>query len=297
MSSITKWINTSDISSFIGQNKWDYITPFEKFWKKNDENYNEIIKTLENEIAQSSNPIVQDTLKKNLDNITLTTEQKLVKNLDEDTLKLLKDSSLPVNKKEIIIQDKIQKDTELAKTARGYINTSHGIKYENNAIRQYEEKFNIKLDTSQDFISKNMCHINGIEYRICGRVDGMYIDPVDYNNSYVVEVKNRVKGFFSNLRDYEKTQIQIYMWILNLTQARLVEKFNNTIKVSIVYRDEKYIKGLLESLELFINLTLNNFINNKERKLEYIRLNIDEKKIFIKNLYLESCLIKFLNNS
>ena len=30
------FLNSSDIAAFIGQNKWDIVTPFERLWKKCD---------------------------------------------------------------------------------------------------------------------------------------------------------------------------------------------------------------------------------------------------------------------
>ena len=40
------FLYTSEIASYIGQNKWDYVTPFERLWKRCDkDNYNFILET------------------------------------------------------------------------------------------------------------------------------------------------------------------------------------------------------------------------------------------------------------
>ena len=41
----------SEIASYIGQNKWDYVTPFERLWKRCDKDgYNLILETTKKNI-------------------------------------------------------------------------------------------------------------------------------------------------------------------------------------------------------------------------------------------------------
>ena len=54
MSSIkTKiFINISDVASYIGQNKWDFVKPFERLWKKCDSvNYQNILSNYNDKIS------------------------------------------------------------------------------------------------------------------------------------------------------------------------------------------------------------------------------------------------------
>jgi antitoxin component YwqK of YwqJK toxin-antitoxin module len=101
-----------------------------------------------------------------------------------------------------------------------------------------------------------------------------------------VEVKNRTKSFFATLRDYEKTQIHLYMWMTGFSKAKLVEKHNEKIRVTEIYNNVDYTQEILEYLVIFITNFENNFLLNEDKKLEYILLDNDQKQVFLKKLYL-----------
>ena len=94
----------------------------------------------------------------------------------------------------------------LIKETESFINKTHGTLKEESAIEIYEKKFNVKLNTNQEFYKCSLDNLDTsqFEWYIGGKVDGLYIDNNDRSKSYIVEVKNRTKGFFSTLRDYEK---------------------------------------------------------------------------------------------
>lgn len=321
-----KWfLNISDIASFIGQNKWDYITPFERLWKRCDkECYASIIESQTTNIGEINGEIAkiqheqlllvsdleekklshrQYTIKNNklekqkemlqkdqvnlqekVDNIHLTQQEKLQKALGNDIIEQVQKADLPTEEKRTLIQQRIEQSTsdknvkeKLESEATSFVNKTHGTLKESSAIEMFQTKLDVVLDTSQTFYSKQFKD----QFYIGGKLDG-----ICWENSYLVEVKNRTRGFFSNLRDYEKTQIQLYMWIIDFPKAKLVEKFQNQIRITEIYRDEDYITDILMDLGIFTNNFQYKFLGNMESKKLYITLDEEDKKTFIYNLYL-----------
>lgn len=72
---------TSDIASFIGQNIYDFVTPFERLWKRCDaESYNNLINTskknlLEIQTKLQNLQVERTTLKDDLDSKQITQRQ------------------------------------------------------------------------------------------------------------------------------------------------------------------------------------------------------------------------------
>ena len=331
-----KFLNISEIASYIGYNPYDSITPFERFWKRCDPidystlmnkmsislldsqvhmaNINDTKVQLEDDFknkkitkrqyASKINIVVekvkiqQESIKEittKIDNITLTKSQQIEKTLGIHTLNTINDVNISTESKRDQINDLIEKRQDLdendkmvlLKKTENVINTTHGILKEDPVIVQFENKFKVKLNTSQVYNKKRFKD----NYYIGGKVDGLYIDT-NPNKSYVVEVKNRTKGFFKSLRDYESVQIQLYMWLLNLNEAKLVESYNNKLRITAIYKNDTFINDILEYLEIFINHFETGFLNNIKNKELYITKNQDEKKIFINKLYLSEIHIK-----
>lgn len=329
------FLNISEIAAYIGQNKYDFVTPFERIWKRSDwEYYNKILNLTKNEmtvtnleldiVLQKKKLLTNDladkkitkrqyttqctkldlieentkekvlALEKQIDNISLTQTDKIIKVLGKDILNDINNNSIETDTKRITASNLIKsmnltndKKELMLKETESLINKTHGTLKEDSAIKLFEDKFNLKLDTTQIY-NKQLFKVNfesKYDWYIGGKVDGLYITE-NPEECFVVEVKNRTKGFFSNLRDYEKTQIQLYIWLLNLPQARLVEKFNERIRNTLIYRDNSYINEIMESLQIFVKNFETKFLNNEKNKIEYIKKPNEEKNIFLKQLYL-----------
>jgi hypothetical protein len=326
----------SEIASYIGQNKWDYVTPFERLWKRCDKDgYNLILETtkkninekslqvkiLDKEVELLNNDLLNKRITKRqwesktnkltdqkttmlteitslnsrVNEIDLNQKQKLELVLGKENIQSMESKNIETdNKRENVNKliekmqiSKVEKKT-LIKETESFINKTHGTLKEESAIEMYEKKFNVKLNTSQEFYKYrlNMLNTSQFEWYVGGKVDGLYIDNDDKSKSYIVEVKNRTRGFFSTLRDYEKTQIQLYMYILDISFSKLVEKYNNKIRITLIYRDDDYIKDILTYLDIFINNFEGKFLNNEEKQRDFVLCDNDLKKIFLKKLYL-----------
>jgi hypothetical protein len=338
MSKQKVFLNTSDLAAYINQNKYDFVTPFERLWKKVDfteytNALNELDKNLltkemtvnklvnEKELLQLElsekkitkrqyNKLLNEIEKKEktvetelnslntkIDKIKLTQSELIEKSLGADLISKINNVTIDTQEKKAItnklIEDlKVSNETktELLKQTEGFINKTHGTMKEDSAIKMFEDQFKVTLDISQTYnkvflkeISKNSKY----DWYIGGKVDGLYIDSSNRSNSYVVEVKSRIKGFFNSLRDYEKTQIQIYIHMLKLNQAKLVEKYKNKIRVTEVIKDDQYIDDIFVYINIFIKNFEQRFLDDFESKVSYLNYSDEQKKKFIRNMYLD----------
>lgn len=309
------YINISEVASYIGQNKWSIIEPFNRLWKKVDESYINVIKNdinVQKENIQNKKSILENNiLKKEI-------EQEIKQEIIEMEKKVVKSNEIILDKKELIEnelsvfdtnikktindinidtidkrknvknsikllekQEKINKkdSIRLLKETESLINKIHGTLNEKSAIEIYQEKYKTTLNTSQKYYSYFIKSSNNIEWYIGGRLDGLHDD-------YIIEVKNRTKGFFYNIKDYELTQIQLYLLLTGHTKAKLVEKFKQNIKVTDIDVDYNYIQKILSYLNIFIN-SMELFIENSDLKNTFVNLESDyEKELFLYDLYL-----------
>jgi hypothetical protein len=185
-------------------------------------------------------------------------------------------------------EGKIKKEQkeELLKQTESLINKTHGTLKEDSAIKIFENEYNVKLNTTQEYYKYHIKTTNDYKWYIGGKMDGIYVDSNNSDNNYIVEIKNRTKGFFTSLREYEKTQIQLYLLLTGFKKAKLVEKYNSKIRVTDINIEQTYIDDILEYLSIFINKTI-EFWKDSNKKITYLDMNEINKKKFIHKLYLD----------
>lgn len=330
------FIYTSDISSFIGQNKWDFVTPFERLWKRCDPHYSELItnmktksqvlqteidsiklkecelqddldnkritkrqyalriKALEQQKSNTAHHV--KNINSRIDDIDLTHQAKLEKLVGCQVVENLNSNVVETNTKRMQITQTVdamdindETKQNIIRSAESYINKTHGNLKENDAIQMFEKKFGVALDTSQQLLKMYLQDISqnsAYDWYICGKVDGLYIDPNNPENNYIVEVKSRTKCFFTTLRDYENTQIQLYTQLLQIPRAKLVEKLGSKIRVTNVYQDNECIKDIFSKLQIFIQKFENCFLRITDLKKDYLLKTSEEKQSILRRLYL-----------
>jgi hypothetical protein len=283
----TIYINTSDVSSFIGQNQWDIVTPFERLWKR----YETFI------VPESVKETATSSEKTNISTVFATKEEKVEKYINLGDIKeITENKEFCITKQKVLVNnlvDKIQNITpdqrmEIRKNTTSIVNTSYGTLNELSVLEQVEDTIKKTLDKTQTLYNKSIDFQDfGVEddkvynYKICGKIDGN-----DVENKIIVEVKNRVKGFFKELRDYEKTQIHVYMWLLDYNEALLTERFNGKCKSTAVYFDNEYFSSIMNDLCRFLK-KMQEFIGNQDSKVKYIVMNTREKTFFIESFFME----------
>jgi hypothetical protein len=274
------YINCSEISSFIGQNKWDYWSSFIKLWKKIDsKNY----KACE-ELSQTEGEFVQnDKLKELQDTLGNEFIQETMKNTNNksDMIKHITTSSEVIDKLDIPEEKKVQ----LKVNMESLVNTSFGVSNECGALGLYEMKYKVILDKSQAFKKVLIGTSDNYNWYICGKVDGIL------PNVKLIEVKTRTKCFFKDVRDYEMTQMQVYMHMFDMNAVDLVEYMpQNRIKIKVtpITKNDKSITKILQKINIFTN-KFEEFLNyTLEDKYNFFKMDVDDKKTFLNNLYLKN---------
>jgi hypothetical protein len=259
------FIHSSELASIINKNPYDYKSGFERILNKlnpdktvdidKNKDINNFIKSNKITVNRDLSPIVlKEQIKKEIkvENNRVLTEL----NTKCDTINLKLNDTKNVKAKESLKsqlndiktqidhtnQSKIQDDT-----VDSFINTEIGTYREDSVVTMLEEKLKIKLDTTQQFKSIFIMSTEKYDYYLGGKMDGIYRDK------YIVEIKNRMNKFFTSVKDYERCQIQSYMYITNYPLAKLVECFNNKLRITDIYRDPEYIQEIKDCLAIFIN--------------------------------------------
>ena len=111
------------------------------------------------------------------------------------------------------------------KHAEGYLRkvlyTNHGTRHEDSTASNYDD-----LEVDEKFYSYPVCSIEGTEYEIVGRIDRIRTSP--NGDKTIVEIKNRSRGLFKRVRDYEEIQCQTYMEMLDIDRCELIEQYNDS---------------------------------------------------------------------
>ena len=104
------------------------------------------------------------------------------------------------------------------------------------------------------FYTHDICTIEGTLYQIVGRIDRLQMN--EDGSRTLVEIKNRAKGLFNRVRDYEEVQCQTYLQMLgDIKYCRLVEQFNDERKGYLIEKnDEKWKDEIVPKLQNFCEL-------------------------------------------
>ena len=111
-----------------------------------------------------------------------------------------------------------------------------------------------KLVEDDTFYTHDICTIEGTLYQIVGRIDRLQMN--EDGSRTLVEIKNRAKGLFNRVRDYEEVQCQTYLQMLgDIKYCRLVEQFNDERKGYLIEKDdEKWKDEIIPKLQNFCEL-------------------------------------------
>jgi len=143
-------------------------------------------------------------------------------------------------------QDMIVVKDHLRKT----LYTNHGTRNEYKTA----DADKAKLVEDDTFYTHDICTIEGTLYQIVGRIDRIQLN--EDGTRTLVEIKNRTKGLFNRVRDYEEVQCQTYLHMLkDIGYCRLVEQFDDERKGYLIEKnDEKWNETIFPKLQNFCEL-------------------------------------------
>ena len=132
----------------------------------------------------------------------------------------------------------IQKDLRMR---RGNIKESKNIDILQEKKQIKVEQRNSKMYTKELMRTDKYCIV------LKGKVDGI-------TNDTVVEAKNRQNRLFMELRDYERVQLEAYMFLTSYNKSILTEHYNDTSNQINYLHDEVFWQLCVESTIQFIDL-------------------------------------------
>ena len=140
---------------------------------------------------------------------------------------------------------------------------------------------NVKIISNQNKYNEKIGDEYGYEWYLVGKVDGIT------EKGHVLEIKNRVNKLFYTVRNYEKPQIMVYLYLSGKLTGYLMEqcKDGKTIQYDIKkveYPPNYYKDKVLPYLNKFKRF-FSEFMKNDELK----ELVIDGNESKLYKLYLK----------
>lgn len=229
-------IKASDVAAIIGQNKFKSTDEvFNDMWKKySPENFNSKTKLdlAEESLARS------DIAKEVFGNASTKRARD-----SDDAQKTFKEAETKINSdSKLSTEDKVRVIDHL----KTKVYTNHGTNTEDETAR----RTGLDLKRDDAFHTLHIGEYNDREYVVVGRVDRIETQPD--GSKVLVEIKNRTKTLFRKVYPSEMIQIQVYLEMLDLEKAKLIEQFNKQVNTMEVKRDRHMFENeIMKGLEEF----------------------------------------------
>lgn len=142
----------------------------------------------------------------------------------------------------------------MQKHATSMMNTSFGIRHENHTLHTFQEQYHLPVETPKNVFKRIVYEDDNLRIILAGKIDGIILEPCVNEKPCLIEIKNRVKGFFSSLVEYEKVQIMTYMFICNVEQCFLIQTLKDSstdISVDLYTFDEPWFHTFREDIVRF----------------------------------------------
>jgi DNA polymerase III epsilon subunit-like protein len=145
----------------------------------------------------------------------------------------------------LLPQQMVQAKEHIRKT----LYTNHGTRNEQKTAQT--DKMATNLVEDDTFYKYDITTIEGTLYQIVGRLDR--IQNNEDGTRTLVEIKNRTRGLFNRVRDYEEVQCLAYLEMLDdIEYCRLVETYEGESKSYLIQRDHyKWKTDILPKLTNF----------------------------------------------
>ena len=256
-------ISISQVSILTGHNTYqsqrDYLI---NFWKKTNKEdfykYKEITKfeikddkTIFNNIAKKNKLDIHNDLYK-------CYNSKNANDLDKNKQALL----AKVDK----LNEKEKK--EITESIKNLSNTRFGVKNEDDVCKIYEDMMKCNITKDNLFIKKIIVENDKFSIRVGGKIDG-----INKKDNTIIEIKNRMKKLFYELRGYEKVQLMCYLFLFQAPKGYLVEAFKRKEGTDINIIECDYDQDMMSKIINVLNnfgIYYYNFINSHDMKIDLL---------------------------
>ena len=154
--------------------------------------------------------------------------------------------------------EKVNSDTKLSKEQkaevaehlRSKVYTTHGTRSEDKTAEKVAIQENVSWVKDNAFYTHDVCELGDKKFVVVGKIDRIEERPD--GSKVLVEIKNRANRLFRKVPEYEMIQVQMYLQMLGLAHARLVEQYNNQVASHDITRDEEmWANVIVPGLEEF----------------------------------------------
>jgi hypothetical protein len=276
------YIYASELSNLVGLNK--FKKPAEvllRIWKTN----------FPQEHKQRLDELQQQKKKITLEETKEETFQRIAKKYEDKTQKIQKEMAKCQKTKNVEkmiesqqkmiahCQDLEEEDKiKIQKAIRDISQTSFGTRQENKSIHIYTQITNLPVLELKQFCKRPLIQKASDVWFIGGKIDGILEDNT------IIEVKNRMRGLFKSVRDYEKIQTYAYMFILHSSQSQIVETYLNGTRqecgILEVDFEENYWQSIIQRILRFTNY-FEKFRSSKKLQYQLLQHGIDKFELDI----------------
>jgi hypothetical protein len=233
-------LRASDVAAIIGRNQYKPRQEvLDELWKKyNPETFKGKTKREKAMAIIHASPIAREVL--NCVSQIKAKDSTEVQNIISNVRK-------HINSDEKMTKE--QKDEVIAHITSN-VYTSHGVRSEDRTSDKVATDENVRLVKDNSFYNYEICTIDDVKFVVTGKIDRIEERPD--GSRVLVEIKNRTNRLFRRVVEYEMVQVQVYLQMLGLIHARLVEQYNNQVLSHDVTRDEElWANVIVPGLELF----------------------------------------------
>jgi hypothetical protein len=220
-------LKASDVAAIIGRHQYKTRNEiFNEYWKKySPETFTGQTQKDRALAALQISDTAQEVLKSALD-IKAKDSSEVQKVFEQAKEQVNSDSKLNATQKAEVIEH-----------LRSQVYTTHGTRSEDKTSDKVSTDTGANLVKDNSFYNLEVMAINGRKFVICGKIDRIEERPD--GSRILVEIKNRTNRLFRRVVEYEFIQVQVYLQMLGLVHARLVEQYNNQVLSHDVDRDEE----------------------------------------------------------
>lgn len=212
-------INASEVAALIGKNKFkSRDEAWLDFWKRNSP---------ETFTGKTLNDVAQDALNaapKAIRDIFYDSYGKKAANSSEAQANFTQAAEQIAARTDISEEDK----AKVTQYMKSKVYTTHGTRTEDRTALLNP---NWKKDPQTHKLT--IYETPEANFVIVGK-----IDRIDETEETLIEIKNRARGLFKRVAEYENIQVQVYLQMLDLQKAKLVEQYNEEVGIDLIFRDD-----------------------------------------------------------
>jgi hypothetical protein len=233
-------LKASEVAALIGRHQYKSRSEiFDEYWKKYSPGT--FTGKTKNDKAEAALSVSDDARRALASAVSIKAKDS------SEVQKIFSEASASVNSDSKL---NAEQKAEVIEHLRSKVYTIHGTRSEDKTSDKVATDEGARLVRDNSFYNYDVCTIGENSFVICGKIDRIEEKPD--GSRILVEIKNRTNRLFNRVVEYEMIQVQVYLQMLGLVHARLVEQHNNQVKSHEITRDEEmWANEIIPGLQKF----------------------------------------------